>query len=131
MPVGSSFGSSRVEAFEALLTANAIPFTGTSVSGDAPAGIIINFAPSATAEQIAWANDQKDNVFDWRRRRPLARNTIVTTIAGLTTAQQNTIVRHIAAFIARQNPDECANIAAVLGVSFPVDEVDPTETVPS
>lgn len=128
MPLGS-FGSTRVAAFESLLRNNSIPISGIGVSGDAPAGITINFLPAATAEQIAWANDQKAS-FDWRRRRAIARNTIVTTLAGLTANQQNAILRHVCAYIARQNPDEVANLAAVVGVSLPVDEVDPTETVP-
>lgn len=130
MPGPSYFGTSRISAFDAYLTDNAVPINGVGISADAPAGVSIDFKPEATAEQIAWATNARDT-FDWRRRRPLSRNTIVTALANLTTAQQNAILRHIAAFIGRQNPSEVASLAAVVGISLPVDEVDPTETVPT
>lgn len=126
---GGAFGSSRVSAFDAYLRTNSIPIDGISQNGAAPAGITIQFQVAATPEQIAWAENARDT-FDWRRRRPLNRNTIVTALANLTTGQQNSVIRHIAAYIARQNPDEVAALAAVVGIALPVDEVDPTEVVP-
>lgn len=124
-----AFGSTRIAAFDAYLRDNAIPIDGLSSNGDAPAGITIQFKPEATAEQIAWAENAKAT-FDWRRRRALSRNTIVTAFSNLTTAQQNAVIRHVCAYIARQNPSEVASLAAVVGISLPVDEVDPTEVVP-
>lgn len=123
------YGETRISDFDQFLQANSIPFSGISQSGDAPAGVTIHFLPAATAEQISWANEQKDE-FDWRRRRAIARNTIVTALAALTTQQQNAILRHAVAYLMRQNPPEMANIAAVVGLALPVDEVDPTEILP-
>lgn len=124
-----AFGDTRVPDFDQYLKNNAIPISGVSQSGAAPAGITINFLPEATAEQITWANAARDS-FDWRRRRAIGRNAIVTALANLTAGQQNAILRHAVAFLMRQNAPEMINIADTLGVALPVDEVDPTEVVP-
>lgn len=115
----------RPADFEAYLRANGIPIGGLSVSGTVfPAGITIQFMPEATAEQIAWANDAKAN-FDWRERRLLTRNQIVTGLQGLTNAQQNALIRHMIAAFIREHKAECNDALAVAGIALPIDEVAP------
>lgn len=126
-----AFGQTRVAPFFEYLKANAIPVVGIApLVSDAPAGVTIQLDPAATAEQIAWANNARDT-FDWRRRRSLSRNDIVTALQNLTTQQQNSVLRHVVCYLLRQNPQEAANVMAVIGTSLPVDEVDPTEVPPS
>lgn len=115
---------SRIADFEALLTQNGIPFDGTSLTGSPPAGLTIQFRPEATPEQITLGNTLRDE-FDWRPRRMIARNTLVNTLASLTVAQQNTILRHIAAAYIREHKPEALDVIATLGVNVPIDEVDP------
>jgi hypothetical protein len=123
-------GSSRLPAFDAHLKGAGIPISGLSQSGPAPAGVTIGYLPEATAEQVAFAENEKAT-FDWRRRRPLSRNTIATAVAALTAQQQNAILRHVVCMILRERINDGANISAVLGVAVPLDEVDPDQTDPS
>ncbi len=114
----------RITDFSNYLTANAIPFSGIQNSNGTPEGLTIDFLPAATAEQIAWANDALA-AYDWRNRRMLARNTIVNTLASLTAAQQNAIVRHIVAAYIREHKAEALDLLATLQQNVPIDEVVP------
>lgn len=116
----------RIADFENYLLANNIPFTGSSWSEPISAATVtINFAPEATQEQIDWANNAKET-FDWRPRRLLTRAQIVQHWQGLTTAQQNGLMRHLLAMLIRQNRNEVLEALSQTGVPLPVDEVDPT-----
>lgn len=117
---------SRTSAFDAYLRANAIPIDGLSVSSNppGPTTVTIQFQASATAEQIAWANDALAS-FDWRPRRFLAESVIASTIAGLTTAQQNAVYRRLAALFIMQNEAWVRQVMADQGISIPYDEVAP------
>ncbi len=120
----------RLQDFDAYLRQNAIPISGLSDSGGArPAAITIQFLPEATAEQIAWAEDSKTN-YDWRERRMLTRNQIVSGIQTLTAAQQNTIIRHMIASFIREHKSEVLDALAVAGILLVVDEVDPNPPPP-
>lgn len=121
----------RVADFDVYLRTLGIPIPISGVSDnnngtDAyPQGVSINFLGSATAEQIAQGNTALAE-FDWRKRRMIARNTIVNTLAALTAAQQNAILRHICAAYIREHKAEALDLLATLQQNIPIDEVDPT-----
>lgn len=117
----------RSSVLAALLDELSIPYSGVQVAdiNADPVQASISYRPEATAEQIA-LGDSILAAFDWQRRRALPRNTVVTALQTLTTAQQNAILRHMACEFLRTNPTVAAKINAALGVSLPVDEVDPT-----
>ena len=122
-------GNPRIADFDQHLRLLGIPISGISDNNNGtdpyPQGVTISYLPEATAEQIA-LGDAELLAFDWRRRRMIARNTIVNTLASLTTAQQNAILRHIAAAFIREHKAEALNVIATLGANLPIDEVDPT-----
>jgi hypothetical protein len=124
MPIGNP----RVADFDKHLRILGVPISGISNSNNGvdpyPQGITINYLPEATGEQIALAEAEKAS-FDWRPRRLIARNTIVNTLASMTAAQQNAVLRHIAAAYIRQNKNEALDVIATLGANLPIDEVDP------
>jgi ABC-type taurine transport system substrate-binding protein len=84
----------------------------------------IQYQASATAEQIAWA-EQAKQTFDWRPRRFLSDSTIASAYAGLTTQQQNAILRRLVALLIRNNESAVLQIFSDLGQSLPYDEVAP------
>lgn len=110
----------------ALLDQAAIPWDGISVSdiNATPPAVSISYKPAATAEQIALGN-QILAAFDWRRRRALARNTIVTALQSLTVAERQAVQLHLVAQMLRDNPTAAAAMAQFLGLGLTVDEVDP------
>lgn len=122
-------GNPRIGDFQAYLTLNNIPITGVSDNNNGtdpyPQGVTINYLPAATAEQIAWAEDAREE-FDWRRRRMLTRAQIAGHIAGLTANQQNTILRHMVSQFIRDNKASALAAIAELGANLPIDELDPT-----
>ena len=118
-------GSGRLQDFDAHLRQNGIPFDGLSNADNTSENLVIQYKAEATPEQIAWAEDAKAT-FDWRKRRMIARNTIVNTLANLTAARQNAILRHIAAAFIRANKAEALDLLATLQETIPIDEVDPT-----
>lgn len=124
MPIGNQ----RLQDFDQHLRLLGIPITGVSDNNNGtdpyPQGVTISYSPEATQEQID-LGDAELLTFDWRRRRMIARNTIVNTLASLTAAQQNAILRHIAAAFIRANKAEALDVIATLGATVPVDEVDP------
>lgn len=124
MPIGA-FGSTRVPDFGEYLRLNGIPFSGIEQNGDAPNGITVLYLPEATTEQQAWTENAKQE-YDWRKRRSLSPATIYQNIAGLTAQQQNTIFRRFFAYLCTQHRAEVIKFLAELGISLPVDEVDPT-----
>ena len=116
---------SRFAAFDQYLRDNAIPINGLSGSQPyGPATVTIDFKPEATAEQIVWANAAKD-AWDWRTRRDLARSVVATNIAGLTSQQQNALMRHCIAKFILEHQDEVTRILAEHGFAVPFDEVAP------
>jgi hypothetical protein len=121
-------GSFRISDFDAYLRANNIPIDGVSLSStvDAPEGISIQYAASATTEQQAWAETAKAS-FDWRKRRMLTAKQIADHITALTTAQQNAILRRFVGLVIRSNKAEVVNMLAEAGqtITLPYDEVDP------
>ena len=121
----TAIGAGRLADFDAHLTSLGIPFSGLTNADNTVESLVIDFLPAATAEQITQANDAKV-AFDWRKRRMIARNTIVNTLAGLTAAQQNAVVRHIVAAFIRANKAEALDLLATLQQNVPIDEVDPT-----
>lgn len=122
------FGNPRLLDFDQHLRLLGIPIGGVSDNNNGtdayPQGVTINYLPAATAEQIALGEAEKES-FDWRKRRMIARNTVVNTLAGLTAAQQNAILRHIAAAFIREHKAEALDVIATLGANLPIDEVDP------
>jgi hypothetical protein len=120
----AAIGSGRLQDFETYLRSNAIPFTGISNPDSTSENLVIDFTAEATAEQISFATDAI-TTFDWRKRRMIARNTIVNTLASLATAQQNAILRHVCAAFIRANKAEALDILATLQQNVPIDEVDP------
>lgn len=119
--------SFRASILDGLIRDAGIPLVSVQVIdiNAVPPNVNLVFSPSATAEQIALANQIKD-AFDWRRRRALARNTVVTGFQSLTTAQQNAIIKHLVCEMMRLNPSAAAQISQFVGAPLPVDEVDPT-----
>lgn len=116
---------SRLNAFDQYLRQNGIPIDGLSASTPyGPDTVEIQYSPSATAEQIAWAESAKQ-LFDWRPRRFLSEGTIASTFAGLTTAQQNAVLRRLLARFIVLNEDWVRQVMADQGVSIPYDEVVP------
>jgi hypothetical protein len=116
----------RLEAFDAYLKANSIPIDGLSLSAE-PAGpttVTIQFQPSATTEQRAWAA-QAMELFDWRPRRFLSDAVIASAYAGLTSQQRGAILNRFVGLLCRQNQAAVVAMFSDLGVSLPVDEVDP------
>jgi len=81
--------------------------------------------PAATAEQIVAGNQIRD-LFDYRNRRSLTRNQIVTGLQSLTQAQQNTVMRYLLTILLRTNAAEVESILSETGLPLAVDEVDPT-----
>lgn len=124
MPIGNP----RVTDFAAYLTLNNIPISSVGDDNNGtdpyPQGVTINYLPAATSEQIAWAEDAKVS-FDWRKRRMLTRAQIAGLTAGLTANQQNTILRHMVSQFIRDNKAAALAAIADLGVTLPIDEVDP------
>lgn len=117
----------RAGILEALMKDAGVPVLGISVSdinADPPV-VNISLSPDATAQQAALAQQMLAD-FDWRKMRPLSRNTVVTALQNATVAQRNTIQLHVVAEILRNNPDLAAKVAVFLGVALPVEEVDPT-----
>lgn len=115
----------RLQAFDRYLRQNAIPIDG--LSGSQPYGpetVTIQFKAEATAEQIAWAEAAKQS-FDWRPRRFLTPAQIASVFAGLTTAQQNAVLRRVFALLVSQNEDWVLQVMADHGVAIPYDEVVP------
>lgn len=118
---------SRFQDFDALLRSNGIPFVGLQDTGGArPGAITIDFSPSATAEQIAWANNAKET-FDWRERRSRTRQDVVLSLQSLTTAQQTAYRNHAIVAWSLANPQIANAILNQIGVPLPIDEVDPTQ----
>ena len=116
----------RAQILDATLREAGIPIDGISIQQIIdPVQATIQFKPEATQEQINLGNQMLAE-FDWRKRRALARNTVVTALQQFTTTQQNAILRHVVCDIVRNNPSLMAQIDAALGTSLPVDEVDPS-----
>lgn len=115
----------RLSAFDAALKRAGIPISGVSHVGPAYADVTINFLPEATAEQQTQAEEMRTVSFDWRPRRALTRTQIVSGITALTTAQQNALLRHVLAHIARGNLGELVDIVETTGLPLAVDEVIP------
>lgn len=116
----------RLNAFDRYLRQNAIPIDGLSQSGT-PAGpetVTIQYQASATQEQIDWAEAAKQS-FDWRPRRFLSDGQIASVFAGLTTAQQNAVLRRLFARFLQANEPWVLEVMADHGVSIPYDEVVP------
>lgn len=117
----------RLVVLENTIRAAGIPISGVQNSGPPyPAGVTIDYLPSATAEQIAQAEQIKE-LFDYRARRNLTRQQLAAGLAALTQAQQTTVLRHLLAILIRQG-SSAADVEAALaetGVPFAVDEVVP------
>lgn len=116
---------SRFDAFDNYLRSNGIPIDG--LSGSQPYGpetVTINFLPSATAEQILWANDAKQT-FDWRPRRFLTEQVIASTLAGLTVNQRNAILLRLAARAIVNDEPWVRQVMQDHQVAIPYDEVAP------
>lgn len=124
---------SRIDVLAGVLTAAGIPFSGLTLPSVPPGqtpvytpqNVSVNYLPTATAEQIV-AGNQIVETFDFRRRRSLTRAQIVNGIQALTTAQQNTVMRHLLAILLREKAAEVAAILSETGLPLAVDEVDPT-----
>lgn len=116
----------RLTVLENTIRAAGIPIDGLSNAGPPyPAGVTIQYSPSATAEQITQGEQIKE-VFDYRPRQSLTRQQIVTGWGQLTQQQQNTVLKHILTILLRNNPGEIEDILAETGVPLAVDEVVPT-----
>jgi hypothetical protein len=90
-----------------------------------PVGFTVTYDAAMTAQQIA-LGDQIKAAFDWRKRRALARATVVAANNQLTAGQRALINAHMQAEYLRTNPKFSAVLAAALEIPLTVDEVDPT-----
>lgn len=118
--------SGRVAILDKLIRDAGVPIDGISVAdiNANPVQFTIQFQASATQEQIDLAQ-QIGEAFDWRRRRALARNTVVTALQNLTAGQRAAIQLHQLAEYLRSNPDVAAQVGTFLGTPVSVDEIDP------
>lgn len=119
--------SHRINILDGLIRAAGVPIDGVSVTdiNATPVAVVVQYQASATAEQIALAV-QIVAQFDWRKRRALARNTVVTALQSLTAPQRALIQTHMMAEYLRDNADIATQIGVFLGTPITVDEVDPT-----
>lgn len=119
--------SQRAGILDGLLREAGIPIDGVSVVdvNATPPVVNIQYKASATQEQIDLGNQMLAQ-FDWRKRRALDRNTVVTVLQNLTSQQQNAIIRHVVCDALSNNPALAAKINSALGTALTVDEVDPT-----
>lgn len=117
--------SDRVADFDAYLRRNSIPLVGVINTNNTPEGLTLQFDASATAEQIAWANNAKET-YDWRPRRLLDPETIASNFNGLTQAQKDSLLNHLVGITAQQAKSLLEDAIAVVGAPLPIDEVDPT-----
>ena len=116
---------SRIADFDQYLRLNAIPIDGISqMSGSPPESITIQFRPEATQEQIAWAEQAKE-LFDWRPRRLLDRAIVETNLRGLSLQQLAAIRGHMLAADLLAKKSLADRVLSELGISLPLDEVDP------
>lgn len=117
----------RVSILDGLMREAGIPIDGISVVNinATPPVVNVQYKATATQEQIDLGNQMLAQ-FDWRKRRPLDRNTVVTALQNLTSQQQNSIIRHMVCEYLSNNPALAAKINAALGTALTVDEVDPT-----
>lgn len=116
----------RLIVLENTLRAAGIPVDGISNNGPPyPAGVTVQYNPSATVEQIQQGN-QIVETFDYRPRRSLTRQQIVSGLQALTTAQQNMILRQAVVLLLRERPQEVEEILTDTGIPLAVEEVDPT-----
>lgn len=117
---------SRLVVLDNTLRAAGIPISGVSNNGPPyPAGVVVQYAAGATAEQIA-AGNQIVETFDFRSRQSLTRSQIVTGLQSLTAAQQNTIMRHMIVLLLRERSADVEAILSETGIPLAVDEVVPT-----
>lgn len=115
----------RISVFSNYLLANGIPVEG--LAGSEPYGpttVTINYRETATAEQIAWA-EQAKQTFDWRPRRFLSDAVIASAYNGLTAQQKNALLNRLVALLIRTNESAVLQMFADLGQSLPYDEVSP------
>jgi hypothetical protein len=119
--------AARVGILSALLNEAGIPINGISVSdiNANPVEFTIDYKPEATTEQIV-LGDQIGANFDWRKRRPLARATVVSGNTALTAGQRALVDAHVRADYLIAHPDLAAKLGLAVGAPLPVDEVDPT-----
>lgn len=117
----------RVSILHGLLVEVSIPFAGISVNDltATPPDVVVQYEPEATQEQID-LGEQIKNAFDWRRRLPSPRATVVTILNNLTAGQRALLRLHQDAEYLRTNPVLAAKIATAIGIPLPVDEVDPS-----
>lgn len=117
----------RLVVLENTIRAAGIPISGLQNAGPPyPAGVTIDYLPSATVEQVAQAEQIKE-LFDYRPRRNLTRQQIAAGFAALTQSQQNAVLRHLLAILIRQ-AFSAADVEAALaetGIPLAVDEVVP------
>lgn len=118
------FGQTRLADFYTYLKDNQIPVDGVGITADAPAGITIQFQVAATAEQIAWAENAKQE-FDWRKMRLRLEEDLYNNFSGLTTSERANLQARAFAIVARTNPEAMAKALLASGIALPLKEVDP------
>ena len=116
----------RREAFGNVLTLLGIPYVG--LSGGPPFNaqtVTIQFAPEATQEQRDFANNYKDNQFDWRPHRFVSTPSLVNLLASATVAQRNQFTLWVLANWIQDNEPKVREALAAIGFTLPFDEVAP------
>jgi len=118
--------ASRVGILDELIRQAGVPIDGISVAdvNAVPPVVNVSYSVNATAEQIALGEQIKDG-FDWRKRQPKERATVVIAMNQLTIAQRAIVDRAMIADFLRQNPRVAAAITAETGIPLVVDEVAP------
>lgn len=116
----------RIQAFEDHIRRAGIPIDGISVvdGSTSPPTLEFQYQPAATQEQRDWAA-QAVGLWDWRPRRFLGDATIASVIAGLTTQQQNALMRRLLVLVLKEHEQQVAQALSDLGLSLPYDEVTP------
>jgi hypothetical protein len=119
--------SGRVSILDELLRDAGIAIDGISVIdiNATPPDVAIQFKVDATQEQRDLAAQMLAD-FDWRKRRPLDRGTVVAAMQNLTAQQRALVDRHEQAERLRTNPRLASLLGRALGTPLVVDEVDPT-----
>lgn len=104
-----------------------VPVVGITVTdiNATPVAFTVQYDAAITSEQQA-LGDQMAGDFDWRKRRALARATVVSSLGALTVGQRAAIDAHMRAEFLRQSPTLAAKIGLATETPIVVDEVDPT-----
>ena len=120
----TAIGEGRETSFFTYLQNNNIPVTGYVNNDNTVEHLTIQYAPSATAEQIAWSENAK-GTFDWRKQRVRTEADLYANFSGLTIQERAALQARAFSIVARTNPDAMERALIASGITLPLTEVDP------